>query len=61
MIEFLKSNDLVHAEANEEEIESFLARQISADNAYEFYSLLRRESETRKASKKKKVEEKAEN
>jgi endonuclease III len=54
MIEFLRSNDLVHAEANEEEIEGFLARQISAENAYEFYSLLRRESETRKVSKKKK-------
>lgn len=54
MIEYLKSNELVHTEANEEEIEGFLARQISAENAYEFYSLLRHQSETRKASKKKK-------
>ena len=54
MIEFLRSNELVHAEANEEEIEGFLARQISAENAYEFYSLLRRESEAREAKGKKK-------
>jgi endonuclease III len=54
MIEFLKSNELVHAEANEEEIEGFLAKQISAENAYEFYAFLRHQSETRKASKKKK-------
>jgi endonuclease III len=55
MIEYLKSNELVHAEANEEEIEGFLARQISAENAYEFYYLLRRESEARRASGKKKT------
>jgi endonuclease III len=42
MIEFLKSNQLVDAEANHEEIEGFLARQVSAENAYEFYALLRR-------------------
>lgn len=54
MIEYLRSNELVHAEADEREIEGFLARQISAENAYEFYSLLRRQSETRKAGKKKK-------
>jgi endonuclease III len=42
MIEFLKSNQLVDAEANHEEIEGFLARQVSAENAYEFYTLLRR-------------------
>lgn len=54
MIEYLKANELAHAEADEEEIEGFLARQVSAENAYEFYSLLRRESEARKAGKKKK-------
>jgi endonuclease III len=54
MIEFLRNNNLVHAEANEEEIEGFLARQISAENAYEFYSLLRRESEARLVKEKKK-------
>jgi endonuclease III len=54
MIEYLRSNELVHAEADEREIEGFLARQVSAENAYEFYSLLRRQSEARKAGKKKK-------
>jgi endonuclease III len=41
MIEFLKSNQLVDAEADHEEIEGFLARQVSAENACEFYTLLR--------------------
>ena len=52
MIEYLRSNELVHAEADEREIEGFLARQIPAEKAYEFYFLLRRQSE---AGKKKKV------
>ncbi|GAG21763.1 unnamed protein product, partial [marine sediment metagenome] len=55
MIEYLRSNELVHPEANEQEIEGFLARQISAENAYEFYALLRRRSEARKAGAKKKA------
>jgi endonuclease III len=55
MIEYLRNNELVHVEANEEEIEGFLARQISAENAYEFYSLLRRESEAREVREKKKT------
>jgi len=42
MIEFLKSNQLVDAEADHEEIEGFLARQVSAENACEFYAFLRR-------------------
>jgi len=55
MIEYLRSNELVHAEADEQEIKGFLARQISAENAYEFYYLLRRQSETRRPKKKKKT------
>ncbi|MFA5251600.1 MAG: hypothetical protein WC454_03320 [Phycisphaerae bacterium] len=55
MVEYLKNNELVHPEANEEEIEGFLARQISAGNAYGFYSLLRQESETCVASETKKA------
>jgi endonuclease III len=55
MIEYLRSNELVHAGADEEEIEGFLARQISAENAYEFYSLLRCESEAHEARGKKKT------
>ncbi len=56
MIEYLKSNEIVHPEADSADIEGFLARQISAQKAYEFYALLRRESETttRKRTKTKK-------
>ncbi len=53
MIEFLKDNELVHPSADANEIGGFLARQISASNAYEFYSLLRRQSEAQRRLKKK--------
>lgn len=53
MTEFLRSNQLVHVDADEQEIEGFLARQISAEDAYEFYALLRRRSEARRATRKK--------
>lgn len=46
MIEYLASKELVYPEANEQQIGGFLAKQISADNGYEFYALLRRESES---------------
>jgi hypothetical protein len=52
MLEYLKANQFVHGESNYEETEGFLARQISIKNAYEFYSLLRRESESPKKRKK---------
>jgi 3-methyladenine DNA glycosylase/8-oxoguanine DNA glycosylase len=55
MIEYLRDNQLVHPDADEQEIEGFLAKQISAENAYEFYALLRRQSESRKPRKKKKT------
>ena len=55
MIEYLRNNELVHAEADEQETEGFLTKQISAENAYEFYALLRRKSESRKGRIKKKV------
>jgi hypothetical protein len=62
IIEFLKNSDLVHPQSGDEDIAGFLARQISAENAYEFYILLKRFSETgkvwdkasRKAKNKKK-------
>ena len=56
MIEYLRSDKMVHSMADEQQIEGFLARQISAENAYEFYVLLRRESESRKGRKKTKKE-----
>lgn len=55
MIEYLRDNQLVHPEADEQQIEGFLAKQVPADNAYEFYTLLRRHSESRKGRKKKKT------
>ena len=55
MIEYLRSNELVHPDADEQETEGFLTKQISAENAYEFYALLRRESESRKGKRKKKA------
>jgi len=53
MVEYLKTNQFVYPESDEQDIEGFLARQISADNAYEFYALLRHESESGQASAKK--------
>ncbi len=47
MMDYLRSNELVYPEADERQVEAFLARQIPASNAYEFYALLRRESESR--------------
>jgi len=53
MMEYLKASGLVHAEASYEETEGFLARLIPTKNAYEFFSLLRRESESQKTQKRK--------
>jgi hypothetical protein len=53
MIEYLRNNELVYPDADEQQIGGFLAKQISAKKGYEFYSLLRRESEARKSRKKK--------
>ena len=52
MVDYLKSNELVDPDADQEQIEGFLAKQIPARNGYEFYSLLRRESETPGAGRK---------
>ncbi|MHC4497748.1 MAG: hypothetical protein ACYS21_01390 [Planctomycetota bacterium] len=53
MIDYLRNNELVDPDADDQQIEGFLAKQISAENAYEFYALLRRESESRRARRKK--------
>lgn len=58
MIEYLKSNNLVDPDADEQQITGFLAKQIPAKNGYEFYVLLRRESEKSKNKKTKKVKTK---
>lgn len=59
MLEFLRANELVHPEADQQDIAGFLARQISANKAYEFYALLRRCSESRKSVKKAKKKKEA--
>lgn len=53
MIQFLNTERLVHPQADRQEIEGFLTRQISAKNAFEFYYLLRRRSESTAPHKKK--------
>ncbi len=52
MVTYLRENELVHAEADEQEIEGFLTRLIPANSGYEFYSLLRQESEGSQTGKK---------
>jgi len=54
MIDYLKSKELVFPEADEQQIGGFLAKQISAKKDYEFYALLRSESEAFEREKKKK-------
>ncbi|MBN1818297.1 MAG: hypothetical protein JW828_13135 [Sedimentisphaerales bacterium] len=46
MLAYLRDNELVHPEADDAEIAAFLERLIPAAEAYEFYVLLRRQSET---------------
>lgn len=55
MIEYLRSNELVNPDADEQQIEGFLVRQISSKNAYEFYALLRRRSEQKRTETKRKT------
>jgi endonuclease III len=52
MANYLKQNGIIEANANEEDLEGFLTRCVAAKDAYEFYALLRRESESPKVSKK---------
>ena len=52
MVACLKKDKLVYPDADADTIEGFLARQISAKNAYEFYSLLRGHCDSQKPKKK---------
>lgn len=54
MADYLKQHEVVDPEADEQDIEGFLTRQVAAKNAYEFYTLLRRESESPKVVKTRK-------
>ena len=53
MVTYLKKNEIVDPESEPRDIEGFLTRQVAAKNAYEFYSLLRHESESPKIARKK--------
>ncbi len=55
MTEYLKDNGLVGPDADEQQIEGFLTKQIPAKSGYEFYALLRRESEATRSSRKRKT------
>ncbi len=59
MIEYLKHNEIIAPDAEEEDIDGFVTRQIPAKGAYEFYALLRRESESPKVGKKKRAARRA--
>ncbi len=52
MIELLRNEQLVHPQADHQQIEGFLSRQIAAKNGYYFYTLLRQESESDKKKEK---------
>jgi hypothetical protein len=58
MLDYLKSNELVRPDAAFEEIESFLERQISASQAYDFYAVFRQESESAAKNSDKKNDKK---
>jgi endonuclease III len=45
MIQYLKTYDIVDRDADDAQIMSFIGRQITAANAYTFYSLIRHDSE----------------
>jgi len=53
MIEYLKNNELIDADADAATTEGFLAKQVAAKDGYEFYALLRHESETNTRTAKK--------
>ncbi len=52
MVEYLQSNDLVDPKADKKDIEGFLSKQVRADRALEFYTLLRATSEAAKRVKR---------
>jgi len=54
MVDYLRQQEVVDPQADEEDIEGFLSRQVAAKNGYEFYVLLRRASESARVAKKKK-------
>ncbi|MHC5214126.1 MAG: hypothetical protein ACYSOO_06015 [Planctomycetota bacterium] len=52
MLDFLRTEELVHPNATDMEIAGFLERQIAAADAYDFYRFLRHEAEHAKPASK---------
>ncbi len=52
MADYLKRNGIIEANADEEDLDGFLTRCVAAKDAYEFYALVRRESESPKLRRK---------
>lgn len=50
MVRYLRDNDLVDPDADEQQIAGFLTKQVPAKDGYEFYVLLRHESEAREGT-----------
>lgn len=55
MLDYLQNNELVDPDADEQQIAGFLTKQIPAKSGYDFYVLLRHESEKSKSVKKRKT------
>jgi len=45
MLNYVKDNGLVDSESDEQDIKSFLLRQVNVNDVYEFYSILRQQAE----------------
>ena len=55
MLDYLRNHELVDPDADEQQIAGFLVKQIPAKNGYDFFALLRHESEKSKMTKKRKT------
>lgn len=55
MLDYLRNRELVDPDADAQQIEGFLVKQIPAKNGYHFFALLRQESEKSKITKKRKA------
>ncbi len=53
MADYLRHRGVIEKNADEEDVDSFLTRCVAAKDAYEFYALVRRESESPKLVRKK--------
>ena len=54
MLKYLRENELVHPKSDDADIRGFLTRLVNAKDAYQFYALLRAESERQQSKPAKK-------